>query len=139
MTTNKVAVMVLDKRYKKLEKGLIKTAEKSLDFLKQSGVEVEIYLVGTSRIKTLNRQYRGKDEATNVLAYESPCFPEPRSSHRLLGEVYLCPPYIKKRGENINVLLVHGLLHLVGFNHQKESDRMTMEKMEGKLLVWLDR
>lgn len=137
MTTNKVVVMALDKRYKKLEKDLIKTAHKSLDFLKQSGVKVEIYLAGTSRIKTLNRQYRGINEATNVLAYESPGFPGPRSSHRLLGEIYLCPPYIKEAGENINIILVHGLLHLVGFNHQKESDRMTMEKVEEAVAAFI--
>ena len=137
--TNEVVVMALDKRYKKLEKNLIKTAHKSLEFLKKKGVKIEVYLVGTLKIKALNRQSRRINEATNVLAYESPGFPEPRSSRRLLGEVYLCPPYIKERGEDINVLLVHGLLHLVGFNHQKESDRMTMVRMEKQLTQWLNR
>ncbi|MDP3991551.1 MAG: rRNA maturation RNase YbeY [Candidatus Colwellbacteria bacterium] len=136
---NEVVVVALDKRYKKLEKGLIKTTEKAFDFLRQSGVKVEIYLVGTSRIRALNRQYRGRDEATNVLAYESPGFPEPQSSRRLLGEIYLCPPYIKGKREDIGFLLVHGLLHLVGFNHQKESDRMTMVRMEKQLIQWLNR
>ena len=134
-----MVVVALDKRYKKLEKGLIKTVEKALDFLRQSGVKVEIYLVGTSRIKTLNRQYRGREEAAGVLAYESPGFPEPRSSRRFLGEIYLCPPYIKGKREDIGFLLVHGLLHLVGFNHQKESDRMTMVRMEKQLIQWLNR
>lgn len=136
---NEVTVVALDKRYKKLEKGLIKTTEKALDFLRQSGVKVEIYLVGTSRIKTLNRQYRGRDEATNVLAYESPGFPGPQSPLRLLGEIYLCPPYIKGKREDIGFLLIHGLLHLLGFNHQKESDRMTMVRMEKQLIQWLNR
>lgn len=134
-----MVVTALDKRYGKLERNLIKTAEEALDFLRQSGVRVEIYLVGTSRIKTLNRQYKGRDEATGVLAYESPGFPEPQSSRRFLGEIYLCPPYIKGKRENIGFLLVHGLLHLVGFNHQKESDRMTMVRMEKQLIQWLNR
>ena len=138
--TNEVVVMALDKRYKKLEKDLIKTAHKSLEFLKKKGVKIEIYLVGTPKIKALNQQYRGRNKATNVLAFGSPTgFPAPKSSYRHLGEIYLSPPYIKKYGENIQLLLVHGLLHLVGFNHQKESDRMTMVRMEKQLTQWLNR
>jgi len=128
----------LDKRYKRLEKDLVSKARKILLFLKQNGTGLEIYLVGSARIKKLNRQYRGKDAVTNVLAYGAPKnFPQ--VSTRFLGEVYLCPPYIKKRGENIQSLLAHGILHLIGFNHVSVGDRMTMEKAEEKLLTWLNR
>ncbi len=128
----------MDKRYKRLEKDLVSKARKILLFLKQNGTGLEIYLVGSARIKKLNRQYRGKDAVTNVLAYGAPKnFPQ--VSTRFLGEVYLCPPYIKKRGENIQSLLAHGILHLIGFNHVSVGDRMTMEKAEEKLLTWLNR
>jgi len=136
--SNEVVVIALDKRYKRLEKDLVSKARKILLFLKQNGTGLEIYLVGSARIKKLNRQYRGKDAVTNVLAYGAPKnFPQ--VSTRFLGEVYLCPPYIKKRGENIQSLLAHGILHLIGFNHVSVGDRMTMEKAEEKLLTWLNR
>ncbi len=140
-----MVVVALDKRYKKFEKDLTSKTEKILLFLKKngfgklttSGARLEIYLVGSARIRKLNRQYRGKDAVTNVLAYGAPK-DFPQISSRFLGEVYLCPPYIKKRGENIQSLLAHGILHLMGFNHVSVGDRMTMEKTEKKLLTWLN-
>lgn len=135
---NEVAVVALDKRYKKLEKDLTIRTKKILLFLKQDRVTIEVYLVGSARIRKLNRQYRGKDAMTNVLAYEAPK-DFPRISPRSLGEVYLCPPYIRKRGEDIVSLLTHGILHLVGFAHVSVDDRVTMEKTEKKLSAWLSR
>ena len=129
-------VAALDKRYKKLEKDLTGKTEKILLFLKQDRVGLEIYLVGSARMRKLNRQYRGKDAETNVLAYEAPK-DFPRISSRFLGEVYLCPPYIKKRGEDIVSLLTHGILHLVGFNHVSVGDRMTMEKVEEAVAAFI--
>jgi rRNA maturation RNase YbeY len=135
---NEVVVLALDKRYKKLEKDLTDKARKVLLFLKQRGVSLEIYLVSGAAIGKLNRQHRGEDEPTNVLAYEPPKnFPVAGS--RPLGEIYLSPSHIKKRGEDIVSLLTHGILHLTGFNHTKVSDRMTMEKMEEAIFRWLNR
>ena len=137
MTTNKVAVVALDRRYKKLEDGLKKKAGEILLFLKQSGAKIEVYLVASPKMKQLNRQYQGKDKATNVLSFGAPQnFPKANSN--FLGEVYLCPPYIRRHGENIQALLAHGILHLLGFNHTRLSDRIIMEETEKKLLTWLN-
>ncbi|MEX2033384.1 MAG: rRNA maturation RNase YbeY [Candidatus Colwellbacteria bacterium] len=136
--SNKVVVLALDRRYENLEKDLASWTKKILLFLKQNEVILEIYLVGSARIRKLNRQHRGKDITTNVLAYKAPN-DFPRINPRLLGEVYLCPPYIKKRGEDIVSLLAHGILHLVGFDHVNVGDRITMEKTEERLLAWLNR
>ncbi len=152
--TNQVAVVSLDKRYKKSEKELREKAEKALLFLKQNrfgastelsrmsglttgGVAVEVYLVGSSKMKELNKQYRGIDKATNVLAFVSPR-DFPKIKPRFLGEVYLCPAYIRTEGEDIQLLLTHGILHLAGFNHESVNDRITMERIEKKLSAWLN-
>ena len=142
---NEVVVVALDKRYKKLEKDLTsKTGKILLELraskLTTSGLGLEIYLVGSATMRKLNRQYRGKDAVTNVLAFGSPTgFPRPLGAPPdSLGEVYLCLPYIKKRREDIQSLLAHGMLHLMGFNHVSVGDRMTMEKTEEKLLAWLN-
>lgn len=139
MKKNEVVVTALDKRYKTLEKDLAETAKKILIFLKQEGVKIEIYLVGTAKIKTLNRRYRGKNEPTNVLTFELPgSFPQLESPYLSLGEIYLCPPYIKRRSEDISFLVAHCLLHLIGFKHGEESDRMAMARVETQLRQWLD-
>lgn len=136
--TNEITVVALDKRYKKLEKDLASKAQKILLFLEQAEVGLEIYLLDSAKMRKLNRQYRGKDAATNVLAFESPkSFPQV-GGPRFLGEIHLSPPYIKKHGENIQLMLAHGILHLTGFNHASASDRMIMEKVEEKLLLWLN-
>lgn len=134
---NEVVVVALDKRYKELKKDLKGAAEKALLFLKQNGVAVEVYLVGGIKMKQLNRRHRGEDKVTNVLSFAAPkIFPNIPPRH--LGEIYLCPPYIQRTGENIELLLTHGILHLLGFNHGSLDDRMTMEKMERKLMGWLN-
>lgn len=129
--------MALDKRYKKLEKDLASKAEKILLLLKRDRMGLEIYLVGSARIRKLNRQHKGKDAVTNVLAYGAPKN-FPRISPRFLGEIYLCPPYIRKRREDIQSLLAHGILHLIGFNHASRGDRIIMKKTEEKLSAWLN-
>lgn len=130
--TNEVTVVALDKRYKKLEKDLREKTEKILLFLKQKTVIVEVYLVSQPKIRALNRLYGGKDKSTNVLAFEPPSN-SPRTTPRFLGEIYLCPSYIKNHGQDLQTLLAHGILHLLGFNHKGLSDRINMERMERKI------
>lgn len=138
--SNQVTVTALDKRYKKLERELTEEAEKILKFLKRKNVRVEVYLIGTPRMKGLNRRDRGKNKATNVLAYPAPAgFPAPKNLRHHLGEIYLCPPYIKAHREDMGALLAHGILHLTGFNHVGVNDRIAMENKEMELLTWLNR
>ncbi len=84
---------------------------------------VEVHLVGS---RTMNK---------NVLSYESPeHFSRPDTRARPLGEIYLNPSYIAAHGEDFNLMLVHGFLHLLGYDHKSKSDRMKMEKKEDALL-----
>lgn len=94
-----------------------------------------IYLIDGKAMRRLNREFRGKDKPTDVLSFEFPAdFPVPKGEKRPLGEIYLNPAYIKKNGETLEYLLTHGILHLLGFNHIKKSDRIRMEKLEEKIL-----
>ena len=58
----------------------------------------------------------------------------PSKTYKDLGEMYIAPDYIKTKKEDINFLLIHGYLHLLGFNHNKKSDTITMQSKEQKLL-----
>jgi len=84
---------------------------------------LEVYLVGDKLMKK------------NVLSYVAPKeMPRPDIKGKFLGEIYLNPLYIKKNKESLVRMLVHGLLHLLGYNHKKKGDRIKMERKEASLL-----
>ena len=120
------------------EKRLQDLAKETLDFLGHKDAVLEVNLVTRSVMRSLNHRFRGKNSTTNVLSFGAPQgFPEPRKNFpRFLGEVYLDPAYIKSRGENIDYLLIHGLLHLLGFGHERYDDRIKMMRLERKILKW---
>ena len=124
----------LDRRLSRYEKPLRKTTE---GFFKFHNIykEVDIYIVNSSQIRKLNLKYRGVDKPTDVLAIEDPKFPGVKRDS--LGEIYLNPSYLKSKPYDIHYILIHGLLHLLGFTHQKKSDNMKMEKREKEILKWL--
>jgi rRNA maturation RNase YbeY len=71
----------------------------------------------------------------NVLAYpSSPHFPHPDRPGKFLGEVYVNPEYIARHGESLPYLLIHGFLHLLGYDHKRNNDRILMERKEQELL-----
>ncbi|HUY69540.1 MAG TPA: rRNA maturation RNase YbeY [Candidatus Tyrphobacter sp.] len=113
-------------------------ANRVLKFLHRKGTP-GVFFLSSREIKDINRKYRGVDKTTNVLAIESPAdFPSlPAAESPYLGDVYLNPDYIAKHKEDFHYLLIHGLLHLLGFNHLKASDRMKMEKEEQRILTSL--
>lgn len=127
-------VRSLDRRLSRYEKPLRETAEGFFKFNKTRRV-VEIYIVNSSQMRKLNFKYRGIDKATDVLAIEAPEFPNQREDY--IGEVYLNPSYLKSKPYDVHYILVHGLLHLLGFTHQGKSDNMEMEKREKEVLKWL--
>lgn len=108
-----------------------KLIRRALKILKKDAA-VEVYFVTDRQMKTL----RGK--STNVLAYPEPKgFPHPETKKKFLGEIYLNPVYIKKRGEDMRYLAIHGLFHLLGYDHKRRTDRIKMEREEQKLLKLL--
>ncbi len=72
----------------------------------------------------------------NVHSFLAPLdFPRPDiAPARWLGDIYINPSYIKQHYEDFNLLLVHGFLHLLGYDHGRKSDRLKMESRERMLL-----
>lgn len=119
---------------------------KILKILKKDRVSIEIYLVGDRKMRELNKKFRGKDNPTNVLSFQSPkgfIFPQEfggfKTKNKFLGEIYLDISQIKKEAKilwKISLedfflkLLIHAILHLSGYDHKKKSDRIKMEKKE---------
>lgn len=94
--------------------------------VKVGAAEISVVFVGDPEMKKLNHFYRGKDKTTDVLSfiYE---FPKDKKKDTLLGEVIISYPQAARQAEKygwevkreIKELLVHGLFHLCGFDHEK--------------------
>ncbi len=132
---NEIEVISLDGKFWKFEKEIKIAASKILKILNKTGVAVEIYLIDGRKMRLLNKRFRGKDKTTTILSFEEPRnFILPASKSRKIGEIYLKLPIADYP---INQLLIHGLLHILGYNHQKKSDRIKMELKERKLFKFL--
>jgi probable rRNA maturation factor len=105
--------------------------------------ELAIRIVGTREGRTLNRDYRGKDYATNVLSF--PVELPPGVSLPLLGDIAICAPVVareaaeqgKPAAHHWAHLTVHGVLHLIGYDHIAEADAVRMEALETRILAGL--
>ncbi len=108
---------------------------------------VSITIVDNKKIKEINRDYRNKDSETDVISFafeESDDYEYP--DMRLLGEIYISIDKAKSQAEEyghslkreICFLTVHGLLHLLGYDHIEEKDRVVMRKLEEEILESYD-
>jgi len=97
--------------------------------------DISIALVSKKRMKQINYQYRGKDEATDVLSFSLG-----NTEEGIMGQIIVCPEVIKEREGEQEVLrevgrrVAHGLLHILGYNHNSEGARQKMEKKEADYL-----
>jgi probable rRNA maturation factor len=105
--------------------------------------ELTIRLVGREESRTLNHTFRGKDRATNVLSF--PAELPDGVDIPLLGDIVICAPLVEQealeQGKPVEHhwahLTLHGLLHLLGYDHVEESDAKEMEALETSLLASL--
>ena len=106
----------------------------------QSDAEITVRIVGAEEGQTLNRDYRQKDYATNVLTFDYTREPV------VTADLVLCAPVVereaKENGKTLQAhyahLLVHGTLHAQGYDHETgEQDAQAMEALEVKLLAGL--
>ena len=104
---------------------------------RHGSAELTIRVVGAAESRRLNRTWRGKDKPTNVLSFaaEAP----------LLGDLAICAPVVareartqgKPRSAHWAHMVVHGVLHLLGYDHENDRDAARMEARETKILAQL--
>jgi len=105
--------------------------------------QVNIVLFDESGARELNRQYRGKNYATNVLSW--PYEPAPREKTWLLGDLVLCPAVVAREAadqgkplrDHYAHLTIHGVLHLLGYDHETPREAERMERLERRILAEL--
>ncbi|MFA7170075.1 MAG: rRNA maturation RNase YbeY [Candidatus Paceibacterota bacterium] len=116
----------------------------------KQNTEVSLVFVGEDRIRKFNKIYRGIDRITDVLSFEGKNednFVDPSNDVAYLGEIFICVPRAKKQArekghsieKEVDILLVHGLFHLLGYDHIKDADYEIMKKKEEKILKNLYR
>ncbi len=121
-----IVVTVLDKKSAKHKRSISAAAKILAKELGQEKKYLEIFIVGN------------KELYKNVLSFTADqAFPRPDLKEPALGELYINPTYIKEHGEDLMHMLVHGILHLLGHDHESSRDRMKMEKQEDDLLALL--
>jgi probable rRNA maturation factor len=100
---------------------------------------VTVRIVGGGEARSLNRRYRGRDYPTNVLSFVM------RERPRLEGDLALCAPVIAREARaqrkspdaHYAHLVVHGMLHLQGYDHERRRDAVAMERRESQIVTRL--
>jgi probable rRNA maturation factor len=98
--------------------------------------EIGVSVVGPAESRRLNAQYRGKDKPTNVLSFPVPELPV--TGPRPLGDLVICPQVLRTEAREQKKslrahwahLVVHGSLHLIGYDHEHDADADRMERRE---------
>lgn len=136
-----------------------------LEIMKQVGIlalsiagaidnyEVSVLICDDKFIQNINKQYRKVDKPTDVLSFvlfEDKNSDEPlyfsESDKVILGDILISAERAKEQSEDfghpfireICYLLVHGILHLLGYSHDTDNDKQVMRKMEEKILIKMD-
>ena len=105
--------------------------------------EVTIRIVDTQEGRALNHQYRGKDKPTNVLSF--PFEAPPGITMPLAGDLVICAPVVEEEAQEQHKapmahwahMVVHGMLHLQGYDHIEDEEAEAMEALEIRLLEQL--
>jgi probable rRNA maturation factor len=119
-----------------------------LPLIPRSCAELSLVLTNDNEIQALNRDYRGKDKPTNVLSFPQIDWTEKADNGQhieSLGDIVIALETMKREAEeqqkplphHYQHMLIHGTLHLLGFDHETDSEAKTMENLEIQALSYL--
>ena len=109
----------------------------------ERAAEVVVRVTGEAESRRLNRDFRGKDRPTNVLSFAND--PVPGIDEQHAGDLVICAPVVRReaaeQGKAVDAhwahMVVHGMLHLQGYDHETDDDADVMETLETKILAGL--
>lgn len=124
-------------------KEIKRLVEFALKYQKIENAIFNIIIVDEERIKYLNKNYRNKDSITDVISFaleDDDSFVQ--TDIRILGDIYICLEKAKDQSieyghsflRELSFLTVHGLLHLLGYDHMKKSEEKIMFKLQEMIL-----
>lgn len=108
---------------------------------RRATAHVDLRIAGAEEMAALSERFRGVRKATNVLSF--PAAADPRAGLPLLGDVVLCAPVVEAEAreqakptvDHWAHLIVHGVLHLLGFDHTEDAGAASMEALEREILA----
>ena len=121
---------------------IVEEVLKTVEYKFTKNHQLNLSFVSSEEMKLLNKTYRNKDKPTNVLSFEIPENFPVGDEKTLIGEIALCEEIIyeeskkyKKIFENrLKHMIIHGLLHLIGFDHVNKDEGNKMESVEKKIM-----
>ena len=116
-----------------------------LECVGRADAELSVAFVGDDRMRELNRDWRGKDSTTDVLSFSQLEGELPGGASTMLGDVVISVPVLERQAadggwtvdEELARLLLHGVLHLLGFDHESDDDARAMRFEEGRIVAAL--
>lgn len=119
---------------------VVKTIFKHIEY--NAPYELSIVFTDDAEVQNLNKQYRHKDKPTNVLSFPA----QDEFSPQTLGDVVISIPTVEKEAieqnksteNHLTHLIVHGVLHLLGYDHEEDTQATEMESLEIEILKLLD-
>jgi probable rRNA maturation factor len=127
---------------------LVRLARKAFDAGGGKGsAAVTMVAVGDAKMKSLNRRYRGKNKVTDILSFgNDDRFASPPlrlSAPSPLGDIIICLPQVSRQAKKIGrafrdemaLMVVHGILHLLGYDHESLADERRMFGLQHEILL----
>ena len=140
-----ISIDVEDDSWRKLAdiEAVVSRAIKAV--LPADGRSIDVVLTSDAEIHAINREWRGFDKPTNVLSFPSPEMPVPQGEVAHLGDLVLAYETMareakeagKPLADHVTHLVVHGTLHLLGFDHEDDAEAEVMEQKERDILAGL--
>lgn len=126
-----------------LVRGAVTAAWKAGGGNTTAAVEVSVVLADDATVRTLNRDHRGKDKPTNVLSFPIGDVGGSNAAPVMLGDVVLACETVtaeaaaqgKSVADHLRHLVVHGVLHLAGYDHENDAAAEEMERLETRILA----
>ena len=130
-------------KIREIVKNIIKIDE--LDFKKNNSYILNLIFVDDKKIKNINKTYRKKNKATDVLTFVN-FIKNNKNKNETYCDIFFSAETIKKDAkknllnfyDHITHLIIHCFLHINGYGHNKESEFMKMKKLEEKILMYFD-
>jgi probable rRNA maturation factor len=135
---------VIDRKYNKLidRTRITNIIEKAFIILEvESAPEFSIIITDDKKLQSLNKSYRGIDETTDVLSFYNE-YLDLETGVKYLGDIFISYPRADEQAkigghqteQEVELLIVHGLLHLEGYDHDEKSAKIEMWKLQSQIL-----
>ncbi len=90
-------------------------------------ININIKIINSRCMKIMNKKYRKIYSNTDILTFKN------KITKNILGDILICETFIKKKKEKLQTIILHGILHLLKYNHKNNTDNKIMTNMQNKI------